>query len=133
MTTEIENAERARIQAIIGCDAAKRAPRLAETLAFETALPAEAATAALEAAAADLADKPVPPVVAQPSAQRSRGGVGTPESTERRMGDDQARGSWSRAVANANRAPESLQGMARGPGPKEGWSRAIDMANQAVA
>lgn len=133
MTTEIENAERARIQAIIGCDAAKRAPKLAETLAFETALPAEAATAALEAAAADLEEKTVPSVAPQPSAQRSRTSPGVPETTERRITDDQVRASWSKAISHANRGVESLGTTRGGVKPTTGWSKAVGLANQRVA
>lgn len=51
-------AERQRIQAIMGCEAAQEQPKLAAYFAFQTNTSAEASVAALEAAKADKAVQP---------------------------------------------------------------------------
>lgn len=133
MSDDIENNERARIRSIIGCEAAKKLPALAETLAYESSLSLEAATAALEAAAADLKAATPASTPARPAGQRSTLGLGVAESTERHMGKELVQASWSKAVSHANRGVEALGATFGGVKPTTGWSRAVGLANQRVA
>ncbi|RWM29794.1 hypothetical protein [Mesorhizobium sp.] len=133
MSTEVEDSERARIRGIIGCEAAKKLPALAETLAYESNLPLETATAALTAAAADHKAATPAPAPGRPAAQRPTLSFGVAESTERHMSKELVQASWSKAVNHANRGVEALGATMGGAKPTSGWSKAVGLANQSVA
>ncbi|MER9615575.1 hypothetical protein [Mesorhizobium sp. M0207] len=124
----IEQEERARIRAILGCASAKKMPKLADILAIESEFTAEQAVTMLDVAAAEI-DSAVA-AAAKPSAAAWRKnepkagvGIGTPEP----IGGAPAAEGWHRAVANVNRhiGDDAADGKA-----DAGWKRAVGAAGR---
>lgn len=110
-----ENAERVRIKAIVASDIGKALPRLANMLAFDTAVSADAAGKILAAAKADIDQ-----AIAQANVQgelsagtlgRSfadhKAGSGTLGLGDGGIATDAAEAGWKSAVKSANQRFES--------------------------
>lgn len=121
MTTE--NEERVRIRTIVGSEAAKQLPQLAEALAFGSDLSADAAEAALVAASADFAAAQAAADQVTVPAERmkpaSSVGLGTPEP----IGGGKPAVSWDGAIRRANGPDEPS--TSQGVGRRTGWAKAM--------
>lgn len=138
MSNDAILSERQRIAAIITSDTGKLLPKLAASLAYETDVTPDAAAGILAAAVADkeaaAASKPRIPTI-DPNRQRqpSAAGIGMPAPTNERPGQVDAGIGWRKAVANANRGPESLLTASGGATASAGWSKAVAYASRGVA
>lgn len=134
MSDTIAEAERARIQAISGCDAAKKLPKLADLLCVESDFSAPEAINLLNIAARELdghvaAAKAKASLLPMPKPVRPGLGLGMPESTDK----PSASAGWGKAVKHANKTAEQSLDAVGGEATLKGWAQAVHDANRRFA